>query len=477
LSRQSIAAAMGWLVPSLKETASGHRTLAFWDEDSTTMAVEAARSCLSRVVSTDAATHIAALAFATNSPAFAEGRNAGIIHRALRLPDGCSAQEMAGTPRAGLLALQQALQDSRTSLVVAADRPINPSGSTAEMQWADGAAAALVSDDPPLLAYLGGGNVTAAFIDRYRRTGERFATTWEERWIREEGYLKIVPAAIKAALTEAAIGAGQIDWLVLPCVIPGVPAAVARKAGLAQARVADPLSQSCGDIGAGHALVMLAQSLETMRPGERVLVVQFGQGATALVFEVTEQVADWTPLVSVQLEAGREEQNYLKLPIFTGLLPWEKGLRGRASVNEALTVAYRQQDAMLGFVGGRSRTSGTVQFPPSRLSESAMMPELDTQDPWPLSERGGRIVTRVADSLAFSRHPPNCYGLVDFHGGGRLMMEFSDPDAAELEIGDDVRFVFRIKDTDDRTGFMRYFWKAVPTRLPDPVSKDNGMER
>ena len=72
----------------------------------------------------------------------------------------------------------------------------------------------------------------------------------------------------------------------------------------------------------------------------------------------------------------------------------------------------------------------------------------------------------TADRLAFSRNPPNCYGLVDFNGGGgRLMMDFTDPDAATLDSGDPVRFVFRIKDLDERTGYRRYFWKAVAARL------------
>jgi uncharacterized OB-fold protein len=58
---------------------------------------------------------------------------------------------------------------------------------------------------------------------------------------------------------------------------------------------------------------------------------------------------------------------------------------------------------------------------------------------------------------------------VDFNGGGRLMMEFTDPDAANLYSGDPVRFVFRIKDLDERTGYRRYFWKAVAAR-PAPES-------
>ena len=42
-----------------------------------------------------------------------------------------------------------------------------------------------------------------------------------------------------------------------------------------------------------------------------------------------------------------------------------------------------------------------------------------------------------------------------------MLMEFTDIDSGEIEIGDPVRFVFRIKDDDRARGFRRYFWKAT----------------
>jgi uncharacterized OB-fold protein len=34
----------------------------------------------------------------------------------------------------------------------------------------------------------------------------------------------------------------------------------------------------------------------------------------------------------------------------------------------------------------------------------------------------------------------------------------------DVEVGRDVRMVFRIKSVDHQRGFVRYFWKAVPVR-------------
>lgn len=461
LERASIAAAIGWLAPGLAKAASGRRTLAFWDEDSTTMAVEAARDCISGARREDWRAAIRSLTFATTTPAFAERQNASIVHSALRLPHDCLALDVTGTPRGALTALQLALESGTPALLAAADRPVLRAGSADEMHLADGGAAVLTGVGPEVLSYLGGASVTAPLADRHRRVDARFATAWEERWVREEGFLKLVPAAIARALAEAGTPAHEIDWFVLPGTIRGIGAAVARAAGLTAARLADTLAAKCGDTGSGHALVMLAAALNEISPGERVLVAQFGQGATALVFEATDAIADLRPSVSRQLEDGIAETNYLKLPVFTGLLPWDKGLRGRGGGNEALSVAHRYNSALLGFVGSRCRETGSVQFPPSRISANPQAPLVDTQEPWPLAEVQGRIASVTADGLAFSHHPPSCYGLVDFDGGGRLMMEFTDVDAASLAIGDAVRFVFRIKDIDEQTAFQRYFWKAV----------------
>ncbi len=298
-------------------------------------------------------------------------------------------------------------------------------------------------------------------MDRYRATTHGDPLEWEERWVREEGYLDIVPQAIESALARAGLAASDIDHLVLPCPIAGVAAAIASRVSLTNAEVADSLAETCGNTGAAHALLMLANALGNMAPGEKVVVAQMGQGATALVFEAGVNVAAKMPEADF-LAHGIVEQNYMKLLAYRERLEWDRGLRGRFIVNEALSTAWRNSEALLGFIGGRCRQSGNVHFPPSRLSEGDGL-NLDSQVPWPLADRGGRVATFTADLLAFSPSPPNCYGLVDFDGGGRLLMEFTDPQAADITPDTPVEFTFRIKDADAQSGYRRYFWKAVAT--------------
>jgi uncharacterized OB-fold protein len=42
------------------------------------------------------------------------------------------------------------------------------------------------------------------------------------------------------------------------------------------------------------------------------------------------------------------------------------------------------------------------------------------------------------------------------------MMDFTDIEPRELEVGRDMDMVFRVKDRDPQRGFIRYFWKAAP---------------
>lgn len=471
LQRAAMAAAMGWLCP--RGDTRGARTLAYWDEDPITMGVAAARACLTQAERNgvpEARAAVRALTFATTTPVFAEPQQASLIHAALRLPEATRTQDVGGTMRCGLLALHAALESSDPALLIAAELPLNTPGGTAEMRYSDGGVSALIGCGADLLAYRGGASLSAPFIERYRAPDRSLATDWEERWVREEGFLDLVPRAIAEALGKAGLSASEIDHFVLPCVIPGAAKAVAQAAGLSRAKLAQPLDLECGDTGSAHALVMLARAMEDMRPGERVLVAQFGQGATALVLEATDAISRFPAAASAALAAGIAEANYLKLPIFRGLMPWERGLRGRFPVNEALTTAYRNSEAVLGFVGSRSPETGQVQFPPSRLAVAEAGLFAETQQPYPLADLGGTVATATADRLAFSRSPPNCYGLIDIPGGGRLMMDFTDPDAERLSTGDAVRFVFRIKDMDERTGFRRYFWKAVAAPAPSAAA-------
>jgi uncharacterized OB-fold protein len=213
---------------------------------------------------------------------------------------------------------------------------------------------------------------------------------------------------------------------------------------------------------------MLAHTLERARPGQVILLSQFGSGAQALVFRVTAAVAAFRPVkgVGAWIARGVEETSYTKFLAFRQQLALERGMRGEQDKKTALSTLYRHRRAILGFVAGRCSITGEVHFPPSRISYTPGAPALDTQEPYPLAERQGTVLSWSAEYLSYYPSPPQYYGQVDFDGGGRVLMEFVDVSRGDIESGTRVEMVFRIKDFDERRGFVRYFWKATPIRAP-----------
>jgi uncharacterized OB-fold protein len=158
----------------------------------------------------------------------------------------------------------------------------------------------------------------------------------------------------------------------------------------------------------------------------------------------------------------KEETNYLKYLAYNGLIELEKGMRAEVDKRTALSVLYRKNDMLLGLVGGKCRQCGTAQFPKSRICVNPNCGAVDSQDDYGFSERQGTVLSWSADFLTFSMDPPNHYGMITFAEGGRFMADITDVEQGQVDTGTKVRMSFRVKDRDEKRGFVRYFWKAVP---------------
>ena len=475
LQRRAVAEANAWYVPGMAGKAKGSKALANWDEDSITMAVGAARDCLGPAEDRSAVTTVF---LASTTLPYAERLNAAIVCEALTLQSTTEALEFSGSQRAGLSALTQAVARVRGEggavLVLAADARKAKAASTQEMEYGDGAAAILVGTEDVVAEHLGSATLTTDFVDRFRGAGEDIDYTWEERWIRDEGYAKLMPKAVSAALAKAGVAADAVTHFIMPTVFRGLDRQVASSCGIGDAGIAEPLFEQIGETGTGHALLMLAHALEGAKSGAIIVVAQFGSGAEVVVLRATGLAGGARPVrgVSGWLSRGIAETNYTKFLSFKGQLDLERGVRGEQDRKTALSTAYRHKSAILGLVGGRCSVTGSVHFPPSRLSYDQGRPLQDTQEPYKLADRPATVLSWSAEYLSFNRCPPHCYGQVDFVGGGRILMEFTDIAPGEIGAGTAVEMTFRIKDIDDRRSFTRYFWKATPIRGVVPAQAE-----
>ncbi|WP_382324738.1 hydroxymethylglutaryl-CoA synthase family protein [Hydrogenophaga sp. UC242_50] len=464
LSRQAVAQANAWYAPQFAGR-KGTRSMANWDEDSLTMAVAAARDCLG---ADDERGHIGSVQLVSSTLPFAERLNAGVVCEALTLEEGVEALDMGGSPSAALSAVLGALDRVNArggnALVIATDHRKTRAASSQELDYGDGAAALTLGRENVIAEVLGSATLTVDFVDHFRRAGEDIDYHWEERWVRDEGIGKLGPRAIASALQKAGVDAIAVDHFIFPTTFAKMDAQLAKACGIRAEAVADSLAATVGETGTPHALLMLAAVLERAQPGQHILLAQFGGGAQAVVLRVTPAIAAFRPArgVSGWLARGVEEKNYTKFLSFREQLRLERGMRGEQDRKTALSTAYRHRTAILGLVAGRCEVTGQVHFPPSRISYDQGKPLQDTQKPHKLAERRGQVLSWSAESLSFHRAPPHQYGQVDFEGGGRILMEFTDVAKGDVASGTEVEMSFRIKDIDELRGFTRYFWKATP---------------
>jgi 3-hydroxy-3-methylglutaryl CoA synthase len=474
LARAAAVEANGWFNPALRALGKGERAMCNWDEDSVTMAVDAARDCLNGARPAD----LAALHFASTTFPFADRQNAGIVAAALNLPSALQTMDVAGSQRAGTTALVNALNVAASgaaasgakTLLVAADHRRARGASAQELQYGDGAAALLVGAGDVIAEFLGSHQVAADFLDHFRGQAAAFDYAWEERWIRDEGYFKIAPPAIAALLDKTGVAAAAVDHFILPAAIGAVPAKIAGMAGIREAAVADTLMARMGESGAAHPLVLLAHVLERARPGETILVAGWGQGCDALLFRATEALTRFRPRrgVARALAEGRTVANYNRFLAFGGTVERERGIRAEFQIKTAPSSLHRNADMVIGFVGGRCRACGTVQYPRANYCVNPNCGALRSQDPYPMAEMPAKVQSWTADKLTYSPDPPTHFGMIVFHEGGRLMADMTDVDAGDVAVGMPVRMVFRIKTYDAERGFTAYFWKAAPDRAaPD----------
>lgn len=468
LQRKAIAQANAWIAPNLVGGAKGERAMANWDEDAVTMAFEAGRDCVPASDPVKDRAHVDGIYLASTTLPYADRQNAGIVAAALGLGENISSIDYASSQRAGTSAMISALDAVAAGrlnapLLIASDKRKTRAASAQELAYGDAAAAFALGRDNVIARLVGSHTLTLDFVDHFRGEGEDFDYGWEERWIRDEGYSKIVPAAVKTVLEKSKIGAGDVAHFILPCPFARLDQTIAKQCGIDPAKVCDNLASNVGDVGAGHALLMLAHVLETAKPGEKILVVQFAQGADALLFEVTPAIRECKRNgVSGALARRKEETNYMKFLGFNGLIELEKGMRAEVDKRTALTVLYRKSDMLLGLMGGKCRVCGTAQYPKSRICVNPNCKAVDSQDDYGFSEQPGTVLSWSADFLTYSMDPPNHYGMITFAEGGRLMADITDVEQGQIDTGAKVRMAFRIKDFDPKRGFVRYFWKAVP---------------
>jgi hydroxymethylglutaryl-CoA synthase len=451
LDRKAIAEALG--TPS----GSGTRAVAAYDEDTTSLGVEAARVALRGAPGARPDT----LYFATTAPAYLDKTNATALHAALDLDARASAVDMVGSVRSAAGALRAALHAPGVALAVHADVRTGLAGGPDEREGGDGAVAFLVAGETPegpvLAEPLGHASMTAEFLDRWRLPGDPASRQWEERF-GEHAYVPLGESALAEALKQAGVTAPGLAHLVVAGPHGRANRRVARGAGAKKGAIVDDLAATVGNTGAAHAGLLLADVLDRAGPDELIAVVSLADGADVTVWRATEALATRRAATPVAAQApGRGRVSYATFVTWRGFLRREPPRRPDLEA-PAAPPAFRREAWKFALTGSRCQACGACHLPPQRVCVKCHA--VDRMTPERLADVPARIATFTVDRLAFSPSPPVVAAVIDFEGGGRFQCELTDVDPATVAIGQRVEMTFRRLYT--ASGVHNYFWKARP---------------
>jgi hydroxymethylglutaryl-CoA synthase len=456
LRRSEITATLG------ESGGKGNRAVASYDEDATSMGVEAARRALQGV---GPVSWPQRLLFATAAPPYLDRTNATTIHAALSLDPSVLALDAVGSVRSGVGAFLLAAESATPTLVVLSDVRTGLPGGSDEREGGDAAAAFLFGDGAPVIAeILGQKSITEEFLDRWRLPGDPASRMWEERF-GEFAYGPLAEAAFGDVLKQVGLTEEDIDVLVVAGTHNRAVRSFARSSGVRQ--VADNLASKVGNPGTAQPGLLLADVLDRVQPGQTIALVILADGATAIVLRTTDGLASYqssyprSSTVAAQVSGGDDSLRYATFLSWRGFLTREPPRRpdpvGPAAPPSLRTLRYKY-----GFVGHRCTKCGTVHLPAVRVCVECKA--IDHMVPIPMFGVPGTVATFTIDRLAFSPSPPVVAAVVDFDGGGRFSCELTDVDPAEVAIGDRVEMTFRKLIT--AGGIHNYFWKARPIGLP-----------
>lgn len=431
----------------------GSRSVANHDEDCVTMASEAALECLTGHDPLE----VDRLYFASTTAPYLEHQNAAIIAAVSDLRDNVMPADFGGSLRAGTAALRAAhdavkAEQAVSVMVAAADSRLAAPGDPAERTIGDAAASLLVGRDRPVAVFKAFFSTSRAFLDAWRRPGDRFLQSGDPKFITDLGIMAQLPEVVDEMFKALDLARSEVSAVVYYAPDMKVRRGLDKKLGFPPAAYPAELPQAeIGDTGCAQVFLSLLAALEKAKPGDRIVVISQGSGADAILLEVTEEIKNFKTSLRAQIAAGRAISSYARYLQFRKLLPTEE-----INVWASAPVLWREEKPNIRRLAKKCKQCGAVQFPLRRLCWNCGGAEMSTVK---LSRRG-EVFTFALDNLVPNPDPPTPMVSVDLEGGGRLYAQMTDVDPKSVKIGMKVELVFR--KIHEGGGFNNYFWKFRP---------------
>jgi hydroxymethylglutaryl-CoA synthase len=268
------------------------------DEDTVTIAIEAARNAVYRAQVPPA--EIRAVWVGTESKPYAVKPTSTIVAEAIGATPQVSAADWEFACKGGTEALQAAIalvgsEMADYAMAIGADTAQSHPGDPLEYNTGAGGAALIVGPGAESVAVLEGSySYVSDTPDFFRRQLQEFPVHGH-RFTGEPAYFKHVLGAAQALMAE--LGYNPQDFAMVVFHQPNVkfPERAGKALGFTKEQIAPGLlSGVIGNTYAAAAMLGLTAALDHAQPGDRILCVSYGSGAgsDAFSFVVTEAIGE-----------------------------------------------------------------------------------------------------------------------------------------------------------------------------------------
>jgi len=459
LSKATIARAWG------DSPVPGEKAVANWDEDSITMAVAAGMDCLNGF---DPKT-LDGLYLASTTFPYLEKQSAALAAAALDLRQDIITIDFSNSLRCGTSAMRAAMDainanSAESIMICVADTRLGMPHGPQEMDFGDGAAAIMLGNDGVIATIEGAYSVTDEFIDVWRPDNDVFVHSWEERFVREKGYSRVVPMAVSAALEKYDLAPKDFSKAVFYTPNPGLLAGVAKQLGFdTKTQLQNVLSAEMGNTGAALSPMLLVAALEEAKAGDRILVVSYWDGCDVLILRVTDEIEKVRNRRGIKrhLASKLELDSYQKYFEWRQIIPVQTTLRPGPHQPSAVAL-WRDRKYGLALYGVKCKVCGTPHFPRERVCVNCGAH--DQFEDYRFAGRRGVLTTFSQDSswAGISLDVPVTVTAVDIEGGGRIICDMTDRDPEQVKVGMAVEMTFR--KIHRVGGVNNYWWKCQPVR-------------
>jgi hydroxymethylglutaryl-CoA synthase len=290
----------------------------------------------------------------------------------------------------------------------------------------------------------------------WRRSQDPYIRSFESKAESKYGYLKSAIEAGKILLDKEKVAPADVTRGVITAGDPRSGWSVAGSLGLDGSKLEDTLFMSVGNPGTPLVLMMLAGALEKAKAGDRMLVINNGDGADAFLVEVAKE---FSPAAGRKGLAGHLGQRR-ELPTYTAYASFRKLMKREDIDPRGSAVTYwRDINIVLNWHGGRCRKCGAYQYPIPRVCGECMTK--DQMEEIKLAKIGD-VYTFTLDHLEAGQYVnvPVPRLVLDLEGGGRVFLSMTDGDPGEVKIGMRAEIVFRR--LHEASSFHNYYWKCRP---------------